>query len=205
MKKRNGGRHLATGRRGEPKELSRGECGCRRWLAAACRKVSRRAAVTRRKKNIFRKIRTQVNCGPRKELAATGRKMTHCAEVAQPKGCGLQGRSHEGPSVEQGRRKNQTRNTFARGTRKGRTRAKRQLMRQEGTNLTRNRDFEAQLWLGCERTSSGSYRKTIGLEIVKRSVGVSSGWRKIRNWTLWKSRPPPKRKKKLVALIAVLA
>jgi hypothetical protein len=39
--------------------------------------------------------------------------------------------------------------------------------RQEGTNGTRNRDFKEQLWLGSERTTGGSYRKTIGLEIVK--------------------------------------
>jgi hypothetical protein len=58
-------------------------------------------------------------------------------------------------------------------------------MRQEGTNGTGNRDFEEQPRLGSERTTSGIYRKTIGLEIVKRAVGISSGLRKIRNWTLW--------------------
>jgi hypothetical protein len=93
-------------------------------LAAACRKVSRRAAVLLRKANVFRKIRTKGNCGPQKELAAADRKMTRCAKVAQRKGHGLQGRSHEGPSVEQERRKNQTRNKIARGTRKGRTDAR---------------------------------------------------------------------------------
>jgi hypothetical protein len=45
MKKRHRGRHLAAGRRGEPKELARGDCGSRRKLAAACRKVSRRSVV----------------------------------------------------------------------------------------------------------------------------------------------------------------
>jgi hypothetical protein len=43
-------------------------------------------------------------------------------------------------------------------------------MRQESTNATRNRDFEKQLRLGSERTNSGSDRKTIALEIVKRAV-----------------------------------
>jgi hypothetical protein len=43
MKKRHRGRKQAAGRRGEPKELSRGDCGPRRKLATACRTVSRRA------------------------------------------------------------------------------------------------------------------------------------------------------------------
>jgi hypothetical protein len=56
MKKRHRGRHQAAGRRREPKELTRGESGSRRKLAAACRKVSRRGAVARRKRNVFKKI-----------------------------------------------------------------------------------------------------------------------------------------------------
>jgi hypothetical protein len=80
-KKQHRGRKLAAGRCGEPKELTRGECGCRRKLAAACRKVSRRAAVARRKGNVFRKIRTQENCGPCKELAVARSQMTHRSKV----------------------------------------------------------------------------------------------------------------------------
>jgi hypothetical protein len=83
MKKRHKGRHLAAGRRGEQKKLIRGDCGSRRKLAAPCRKVSHRAAVTRRKKYVFRKIRTQGKYGTQTELAAACRKMTRCAEVAR--------------------------------------------------------------------------------------------------------------------------
>jgi hypothetical protein len=75
-------------------------------------------------------------------------------------------------------------------------------MRQEGTNVTRNRDFEEQLRLGSERTTSRRYRKTIGLEIVKRAVGLFSGLRKIRNLTLWRGRPSPRWKKNLLAALA---
>jgi hypothetical protein len=39
-KKRHRGRKLAAGRRGEPKELTGGDCGSGRKFAAACRKVS---------------------------------------------------------------------------------------------------------------------------------------------------------------------
>jgi hypothetical protein len=45
LKKRHRGRKLTAGRRGETKKLTRGNCGSRRKLAAACRKVSRHAAV----------------------------------------------------------------------------------------------------------------------------------------------------------------
>jgi hypothetical protein len=68
-------------------------------------------------------------------------------------------------------------------------------MRLEGTNGTRNRDFKEQLRLGNERTTSGIYRKTIGLEIVKPAVRISSVMRKVTDWTLWRGRPPPKRKR----------
>jgi hypothetical protein len=83
-KKRHRGRHLAEGRRGEPKELTRGDCGSRRKLIAVWRKVFRFAAVALCKGNFFRKIRPERNAA---------RKMTRCAKVAQHKGHGLQGRS----------------------------------------------------------------------------------------------------------------
>jgi hypothetical protein len=204
-KTRHRGRKITTGRRAEPKELTRGDCGSRMKSAVSYRKVSCRVTVARCKRNVFRKIRTQGNCGPRKEFAVVSRKMTRSTKVAQRKGHGLQGRSRKGPSVEQGRRKNQTMNEFARGTRKGRTLARRKLMRQQSTNGTRNRDFEEQVRFGSERIICGIYRKVIGLEIVKRAVGISSGSWKIRNWSLCRGRSPPKRKKNLVSLLAMLA
>jgi hypothetical protein len=84
-KKRHRGPKQAAGRRGEPKELTRGDCGSRKKLAAACRKVSRRATVAWRKRNVFRKFWAQANCGPRHELAA-GRNMTRHAGVARREG-----------------------------------------------------------------------------------------------------------------------
>jgi hypothetical protein len=72
-KKQHRGRKLAAGQRGEPKELTRGIYRSRKKLATACRKVSRRATAAWRKRNVFRKYRTQGNCDPRQELAA-GRK-----------------------------------------------------------------------------------------------------------------------------------
>jgi hypothetical protein len=72
-------------------------------------------------------------------------------------------------------------NKFARGTQKGQMLKRRQLMRQEGTNRTLNRDFEKQLRLGSKRTTSRFY-KIIRLEVVKGAGGISSGLQKVRNW-----------------------
>jgi hypothetical protein len=54
-KKRHRGRKLAAGRHGEPKELTRSDCGSGRKLAAACRKVSSCATVAWQKRNLFKK------------------------------------------------------------------------------------------------------------------------------------------------------
>jgi hypothetical protein len=74
--------HLVAGRRGEPKELTRGDCGSLRKLVAACRKVSHRAAVAQRKRNVLRKIRTWRNWGSQSRFTVTCRKITHHVRVA---------------------------------------------------------------------------------------------------------------------------
>jgi hypothetical protein len=48
--------------------------------------VSHRAAGARRKRNVLRQIWTQENCGPRKEIAASGRRMGHSIKVARHRG-----------------------------------------------------------------------------------------------------------------------
>jgi hypothetical protein len=108
----------------------------------------------------------------RKELADASRKMTRRAGVAR----------HEGNFV----RKYSTRENVAPKTRKGRAIG------------SRNRDFKKQLHLESERITSGINRNTIGLEIMKPPVGISSGFRKIRNWRLWMGRPPSKVEKEVV-------
>jgi hypothetical protein len=85
-KKWHRGRKQASERRGEPEELTRGDCGSQRKLAAACRKVSRRARVAWRKRNIFRKIRTWGNWESRSKLAAAGMRMTCCASGGTAQG-----------------------------------------------------------------------------------------------------------------------
>jgi hypothetical protein len=56
LTKQRRGRKQAAGRREEPEKLNRGICGSREKLAAACRKVYRRATVAWRKMEHFKKI-----------------------------------------------------------------------------------------------------------------------------------------------------
>jgi hypothetical protein len=109
-------------------------------------------------------------CGSRKELADASRKITRRAGVAR----------REGNFV----RVYSTRENVAPKTRK------------ERAIGSRNRDFKKQLHLESERTTSEINNNTIGLEIMKPPVRISSGLRQIRNWRLWRGLPPSKVEKK---------
>jgi hypothetical protein len=67
----------------------------------------------------------------------------------------------------------------------------------------RNPDTRRQLRLDIERTSEGIDRKAFGLEFGKGATGMSSGLQQMRNWALWRGRPPPKRKEKLASNVSV--
>jgi hypothetical protein len=66
----------------------------------------------------------------------------------------------------------------------------------------KNPDPRWQLHLKIKRTSEEFDRKAFGLEFVKRATSMSSGLRKMRNWTLCRGRPSPKEKKTLLAALA---
>jgi hypothetical protein len=100
-KKRHKCKKQAAERCEEPKELTRGICGSRKKLAAACRNVSRRATVAWRKRSIFRDILTHENCGLQKEVTASRRKITRCVghrHIAQNKTMSHQEARKEGRS-----------------------------------------------------------------------------------------------------------
>jgi hypothetical protein len=86
-KRRHRGRKQAAGRHGEPKELTRGDRGSQKKLAAASRELTRGdrgsrkklAAATRKASRRATVAWTHGNCGPRKEVTAAGRKITRCA------------------------------------------------------------------------------------------------------------------------------
>jgi hypothetical protein len=73
---------LALGRIQKPKRRIRASCESRRRLTVASKKITCRATVAWRKRNVFRRIVTQGNCGPRSTLTAAGIMMTRHAGVA---------------------------------------------------------------------------------------------------------------------------
>jgi hypothetical protein len=125
--------------------------------AAACRKVSRRATVAWRKKNIFREILTDRNCGLQKEVTASRRKITRCA-----------GHRH----MARNKRKGPECNTGIRD------RGLRQQL--QGRNLVEDLCGEQPQYLKKVQVKSTAnfdmnFTKTGRLEIAKRIVGSSVG------------------------------
>jgi hypothetical protein len=82
LRKRRRDRNLAKGRRLKQKGRIQASCESRRRLTVAGKKMTRRATVAWRKRNLFRIIGTQGICGPRKRLTAAGINMTRHARVA---------------------------------------------------------------------------------------------------------------------------
>jgi hypothetical protein len=121
-----------------------------------------------------------------RKIKENSRKMTCCAKVAQCKRHGLQGSNQEGVPLEQGQRKNWTRNQSARGTWKGWIPRWRQLMHKEFTKETRNLGFEGQLRLGSKREFNQTLRKANGLEIAKQIARSPVPLQKSKHWTLWR-------------------
>jgi hypothetical protein len=119
-------------------------------------------------------------------LAIAGKKMTRRAGVARGKGHCRQGEGHD---------------NVARGTPKGRTFGKKNRPKMESIKGLRIQDLKKQLYVRSERTSRRIFGKTIVLEIVKRIAESPIGLRKVRDWTLWRGRPPPKQKKNLLAAL----
>jgi hypothetical protein len=104
--------------------------------------------------------------------------MTHRAGVAWHKGQG------KGKAIQ--------------GTLKGWMFRRRCRPEPEGSRCIRNQDFKEQLCLASKRTSGRIYRKALELEVMKR-IARSLRIKKMSDWTLWRGRPHPKRKKRLLA------
>jgi hypothetical protein len=128
--------------------------------------------VAWRKGNVFRKILTPGNSGPRKELDA-GRKMTRCAGVARRKGNFF--------------RKHLTRDNVERETRKGRMEQNRRWKGPECKTVIKHPNTKGiGGWSSGQRSrlgSGGTLKKTV-YEIFRgkiaiQEVGTSSGLRRI--------------------------
>jgi hypothetical protein len=199
LKKRHRGRKSTAGRRGEPKKLNRGNCGSRKKLAAACRKVSRHASVAWRKRNIIRRNGTQEYCGSWRIFAAVGRRNTCIARMVRGKEDGLQKQGEENiaPKSWKGRKNNKSLNdTKCKNDirDRGLKRQQWQLRGEAGIKEPRTR---RQLRLRIKRTSDRIDGKTFSLDMVKQENETSNWLTKLRIWNLWRGRPPTKRKKKL--------
>jgi hypothetical protein len=107
--------------------------------------------------------RTRGNCGARKVLAATGRKISRCAGAARDKGNFV--------------RKHSTRDNAEQETRKGR-REKRRWKGPECKTWIKDPGRSRQPLLKIERTSHGFHRKAFGLEFVIEQPRCSAGYGK---------------------------
>jgi hypothetical protein len=114
-------------------------------------------------------------CGSRKGVIIAGRGMT----------CHARGAWRRKNVI----RKDQTRNQAEQGTPKRQGETVERPGMQHWHKGPRHKTT-AMSWK--RENNSMIYRKTIGLEIVKRAVGISCRLRKIRKWTLWRVLPPPK-------------
>jgi hypothetical protein len=188
LRKQRRGRKQAAGRREEPKELNRGMCGSWEKLAAAYRKVSCHATVAWHKRNILGKFWTQRNCGLRKEVTAARIRVTRCAGVARHKII-IIGRNRI--------RRHEPKYECSKGTRSRRVEELLHLRKKRKTAKSiRGQNRRLQPRLETMRNSSNEvFRKSIGLGFGKRAAGLPVVVRKIKKWTLWRGRPPPKRKK----------
>jgi hypothetical protein len=156
------GQKQAAERCGEPKELTRGDCGSQRKLAATCRKVSHHARVAWHKRNVFRKIRTWGNWGSQSKFATGRMRMTCCAAG----------------TVMEHRLQRQGKDDMAPRTLKGRMS---RMKRRKGPECKIGIKDPGTRWLlrlKIERTSERIDRKAFELEFMKRASGMSAGFRK---------------------------
>jgi hypothetical protein len=167
-------------------------------LAAAFRKVSRRAVVAWRERNIYRKSRIQENCGPRKEFAAAGRMMTRCTGVAQRKEHGLQkkGQDDMAPRTWKGctcRLKRWKDPADRMGIKDPGGREPRDLM--EEITLTTNGigawKSGQQLLLGSRSMQMKALCEMVSVDIAKQNTRSSARMWNTMDWTLWRGRSPP--------------
>jgi hypothetical protein len=171
------------------------------------------------RRHIQRKKRAQVNGGPRQNFAAARGRFTRHAVPAMRKGhvrrgpgmkyrrSGVRGPGKTFHSRIDGRslKQRQTQDNVVRETPEGRTYKKRRRTRPEcNSGILRLRKTSGNGMRGWtrkldrrlkERTVNEAIRKSPRREIVRSIFESSVGLREPGNGTLWKCRPPPKRKR----------
>jgi hypothetical protein len=141
----------------------------------------------------------QASCESRKRLTITGRRMTHCAGVAWLRGGVI--------------RKDCARAKAERATQTVRLLRKNLWMHHEGKRRTKNLGTKQPLHVRKKRATAignggwssrhlsplkrrgpiyKNLKKTLELEFMKRAIGMSSRFQKMRKWTVWRGWTPPK-------------
>jgi hypothetical protein len=200
----------------EPQEVPKGATDAEAIGAAEDRPGEQRLAVRRHRQ---RTKRAQENGGPRQKFAAFRGRVTRRAVPALLKGhvrkgprknrcSGVRGPGKTFRSRIDGRslKQRQTQVNAAQETPEGRTDEKRRQTRPECNSGIRNlnkvsrtgkrgRIVKGDQRLKAKRTHLEVTRKTLNLEIALLIVGSYIGLREPGDGTLWKCRPPPKRKR----------
>jgi hypothetical protein len=203
---------LAAENRRKPKEGTRKFCGSRRRVTVAGRRTSRHATLAWLKRKLFRRSGTQEHCGSRRLFAAASRGMARGAGVARHGG--HDGKRH-GRSMWDKKSRNDKRMGRLRKYSEWNTGLRDVGLRQKLRGRKRIKDLGVRLplclknqrttnslkgqrsHLGSGKTPSKNPYEIFGGKITKQVVGISRRLRRIRKRTLWRVRPPPKRKKRL--------
>jgi hypothetical protein len=142
------------------------------------------------------KKRAQDNGGPLQKFAAVRGRFTRRAVPALRKGHRRRGPGQAlGNGIRERSTKREAKDDAVRGTPKGRTCEKRRRTQPRCNSGIKDRGMKQRPHLGRGKTFIEALGQTFGLEVVERTVGSSIRLRSPSIWTLWKCRPPPKRKR----------
>jgi hypothetical protein len=164
LMKRHRGRNLVAERLQKPKEMTWGDCGSLKQLAAVGMRTTRRAEVAWRKGNVIRKNRTidKVERGTLK-----GRTLGKRQRTRQEGNKGIKGLGGRQPLYLW----------------KART----------IVNGIRGWSSGQRSYLGSGGILKKTLYEISGSKIAKQMLETSIRMRKMRNWTLWRGWPPPER------------
>jgi hypothetical protein len=166
----------------ERQELCENEINAKNIGSSEDRCEDRRLVLWRRR---GAKKRTQDSVGSRQKSSAACKRLI-CRTI---------------PTVPKGNiRKGPSKNSTTRGAPKGMRLQKTQRIGQECKTGIRGCNLKKQLSLQMKRTSSRNFRKTTRLEPNNLLVWSTTGAQDVNEWTFWKVRPPPKRKKDVLTV-----
>jgi hypothetical protein len=166
LRKRRRDRNLAAGRCQKPKERIQASCESRKRLNVAGRRMTRYAGVAWLRRGVVRK-----DCTTAKVERTTQR-------------------------VRPLRKKLWTHHEGKRGTKKLGSKRPLYVRKKRATAIGIGGWSPRHLSpLGRIGPIYKTLKKTLELEFVMRANGMSSGFQKMRKWTLWAGRPPPTRKR----------